>query len=301
MCDSYSVALADVEVCDKEWDLACDNGVGQPCETKAEERACDKGYSADTNIAKGVCDSVRGQACDSDAEQPGKAETDEWACDGVDVVMMKVAESWACDRKYDNVVKMDGTDEWACDKGGMARLIGSLEVVRIGKRQRKGKFKYVPIKQQERCSQKSETDSIHDRRWMGGEKENGKKVPGERMGEKTEIGDKKEIERWWERDKTKLCLSKSKSANQTTRKIKQVRKKSKVKQTTEFRGKISNKITKYFYQVPSEKVCVTTSENIHSVAVQDHSSSSNQDRDWVGVGASGAEDWAGVQENGVSV
>ena len=90
-----------------------------------------------------------------------------------------------------------------------------------------------------------------------------------------------------------MCLSKSKSANQTTRKIKQVRKKSKVKQMAEFRGKISNKITKYFYQVPSEKVCIKTSENIHSITVED--------QDWVGVGASVAEDWAGVQENGVSV
>ena len=229
------------------------------------------------------------------------------------MVMMEVGESWACDRKYDDVVKMDGADEWVCDKGGMARLIGSLEVVSMGKRKRKGKFKYVSIKQQER-------DNIHDRRWVcganeGGEKEKEKKVPGERMGEKTEIekeekrakkenGEKKEIERWWERGKTKLCLSKSKSANQKQPKIKQVpvtkkndgilsKKKSKTKQTAKFQGEISNKITKYFYQVPSEKVCIKTSENIHSIAVED--------QDWVGVGASVAEDWAGVQENGVSV
>ena len=63
-----------------------------------------------------------------------------------------------------------------------------------------------------------------------------------------------------------------------------------------------NKITKYFYQVPCKKVCINAcSEKILSKAVEDRRLNGDQDRDRVGVGASVAKDWAGVQENGVVV
>ena len=70
-------------------------------------------------------------------------------------------------------------------------------------------------------------------------------MPGERIGEKVELeiegkGEKeKEPVKWWERGKSKISLPKSKTT---------YRKRSKNRHTAQFSGKISNKITKYFYR-----------------------------------------------------
>ena len=224
--DPESGTQAEAGVCD-ERGLACDNKVEQPIETQACDRVCDKRCDAETasraqadewvcDSDEGECDNQAGQVCDSDVAQ------NEWACDGMDV---ERAEAWKCDEKYGYLVKMDIADERACDKEGLARLIGSLEVVRIGKRNRKGNYKYVPFKQQNEAQEKK-TDDIQ---WVGqpnedGQKEKEKKVPGERIGEKSEIenerkGESKGEERGWERDKSKLNLPKSKTTTENQIKL----------------------------------------------------------------------------------
>ena len=113
-------------------------------------------------------------------------------------------------------------------------------------------------------------------------------------------------EKWWERGNAKNAknsLPESKLKNPKPSKIKPVpavkknnailsRKKSKNRQTTEFRGKMVNKITKYFNQVQSQKV------GNRSIAANDPSLNCNEDQDggggWTGV----AKEGVGVQETG---
>ena len=160
----------------------------------------------------------------------------------------------ACDKSYDNTVNMEleRADEWACDEGGSAKLIGSLEVVRLRKRKLKGKYKYKPLTQQQQPAPAGKSDNTCSSQLThcatSGENEEGdkeNKVPGERMGEKMEPEvegkgeNEKEPVKWWERGKSKISLPKSKTT---------YRKRSKNRHTAQFSGKISNKITNYFHQ-----------------------------------------------------